>query len=83
MNKKHLVYFPGHSKKCSHREGPYHCCSYVDARNKLIPFASAAADQALRVSGIAASPSGEQARNDLWTRVFHAEMTRRCAEEGL
>ncbi len=68
---------------CTHTEGKFHDCEYVERRNALIPVAERKANQYypehLRSGRSAMGPQTE-ARNGR-DALFHAEMNRLAREE--
>jgi hypothetical protein len=61
--------------RCRHTDGPEHDCSYVDARNALIPAAERHANKFVPIS----SDSEFAAR---WTLAFMTEMDRLWRTRG-
>lgn len=62
-------------RTCEHPDGPKHSCSYVDARNRLIPVAEAFARGVVRASG------NDDPNNMRFSRLFMGEMTRLWEEK--
>lgn len=68
-------------RHCNHTDGRHHTCSQVDRINKHIPYAEKYADREIDIVLEKENITVDDA-NALWSRVFHAEMNRRCAADG-
>lgn len=68
---------------CSHGDGLWHDCEYIEARNRLIPQAEEATNAILGEEPKAGPLEKRQAWRVAWTRHFFAEMNRLARATGL